>query len=43
MHNGITFGSGIGVDTRDRDIVTVVPRKDIVTFSTVPKRYRYKW
>ena len=25
MHNGITFGAGIGIGSGDRDIVTVVP------------------
>ena len=38
MHNDITFGAGIGVDSHDRNIVTVVLCQDIVTFSTVPKR-----
>ena len=38
MHNDITFGTGIGVNSRDRNIVTVVLCQDIVRFSTVPKR-----
>ena len=37
MHNDITFGAGIGVDSRDRNIVKVVLCQDIATFSTVPK------
>ena len=38
MDNDITLGTGIGVDSHDHDIVTVVLCQDIVTFSTVPKR-----
>ena len=34
VHSGITFGVG----SRDRDIVTVVPYQNIVTFRTVPER-----
>ena len=43
LHNGITFGTGIDVDSRDRNIVTVVPYQDIIIFGTLPKRYHYKW
>ena len=38
MHNDITFGAGIGVDSHDHNILTVVLYQDIVTFSTVLKR-----
>ena len=34
VHKGITFGAV----SRDRDIVTVVPFKDIITFKIVPRR-----
>ena len=37
MHNDITFGAGIGIDSHDCNIVTVVLCQDIVRFSTVPK------
>ena len=37
MHNDITIGAGIGVDSRDCNIVTVLLCQDIATFSTVPK------
>ena len=37
MHNDITFGAGIGVDSRDCNTVTVVMCQDIVIFSTVLK------
>ena len=40
IHNGITTGVGIGVDSRDRDIITVLQCQDIVTFSTLPKQQR---
>ena len=30
MHNDITFGAGIGADSSDRNIVTVVLCQDIV-------------
>ena len=38
MHNDITFGAGIGIDSCDCNIVTVVLCQDIVRFSTVLKR-----
>ena len=38
MHNDITFGADIGVDSCERNIVTVVLCQDIATFSTVMKR-----